>query len=154
MFVPKKYLLLIAGIIWSFAGCMVMKIGFPLVPQSSYRVATILGACVVFYVFYHFIFSPLVYKHEKRIRNNSAEKMPFWLFFDLRSYIIMIVMMGGGMSLRSFHLLPDGFIAFFYSGLGLALFACGVRFIFRYFRYEKGLRYIPRLEKKSADRQK
>lgn len=154
MYIPKKYLLLIAGIVWSFAGCMVMKIGFPLVPSSSYRVATILGAFLIFYVFYHFIFSSLVYKHEKRIRNTATEKMPFWLFFDLRSYIIMIVMMGGGMSLRSFNLLPEGFIAFFYSGLGFALFACGVRFIFRYFRYDKGLRYIPRLEKKSADRPK
>jgi hypothetical protein len=38
-------------------------------------------------------------------------------------------MMGGGMALRLSHLMPDWMIAFFYSGLGVALFLCGVRFL-------------------------
>jgi hypothetical protein len=37
--------------------------------------------------------------------------------------------MGGGMTLRLSHLMPDWMIAFFYSGLGLALFLCGIRFL-------------------------
>jgi hypothetical protein len=41
----------------------------------------------------------------------------------------MAVMMGGGMALRLSHLMPDWMIAFFYSGLGVALFLCGVRFL-------------------------
>jgi hypothetical protein len=41
----------------------------------------------------------------------------------------MAVMMGGGMALRLSHLLPDWMIAFFYSGLGVALLLCGVRFL-------------------------
>lgn len=31
----------------------------------------------------------------------------------------------------------EPFIAFFYSGLGFALFSCGTRFVARYFRYVK-----------------
>jgi hypothetical protein len=41
----------------------------------------------------------------------------------------MGVMMGGGMALRFSHLMPDWMIAFFYSGLGVALFVCGVLFL-------------------------
>jgi hypothetical protein len=33
------------------------------------------------------------------------------------------------MALRLSHLMPDWMIAFFYSGLGVALFLCGVRFL-------------------------
>jgi len=35
----------------------------------------------------------------------------------------------GGMTLRFSHLMPDWMIAFFYTGLGIALFLCGVRFL-------------------------
>ena len=45
-------------------------------------------------------------------------------FFDVRGYLIMAVMMGGGIALRSFHLVPGWFIAFFYTGLGIALALC------------------------------
>jgi hypothetical protein len=46
------------------------------------------------------------------------------------------VMMGGGMALRLSHLMPDWMIAFFYSGLGVALFLCGVRFLAVFARKE------------------
>jgi hypothetical protein len=41
----------------------------------------------------------------------------------------MAVMMGGGMALRLSHVMPDWMIAFFYTGLGVALLLCGVRFL-------------------------
>lgn len=41
----------------------------------------------------------------------------------------MAVMMGGGMALRMSHAVPDWAIACFYTGLGIALFLSGVRFV-------------------------
>ncbi|MDO4717054.1 MAG: hypothetical protein Q4B08_05755 [Propionibacteriaceae bacterium] len=41
----------------------------------------------------------------------------------------MAVMMSAGMSLRAYRLLPDWAIGFFYTGLGIALCACGIRFV-------------------------
>ena len=49
----------------------------------------------------------------------------------------MAVMMGGGIGLRMAGLVPDWFVAFFYTGLGLALAVAGVSFVLRYFRSEK-----------------
>lgn len=146
--IEKKYLLLIAGLLWMIAGGMVTRIGFPLLRASHCVVSSVLGAVAVFLVFYLRIFSLLVYKHEKRIRNYRAEKLPFWYFFDPKSYILMAAMMGGGIALRTFGLLPAEFIAFFYPGLGIALFACGVRFSVRFLRYRSGFQLIRRHEKR------
>lgn len=128
--IPKNYLMLIAGIVWMFAGFMVMKIGIPeFVNIISDKLIYILLAIIVFLIFYLAIFSKLVGKHTDRIKKHPDENMPFWQFFDAPSYIIMAVMMTGGILLRSLNLVPLWFIGFFYSGLGLALFSCGTRFV-------------------------
>lgn len=128
--VQKNYLTLIAGLVWVLAGSMVMSLGLPpffkLTPKNSWIPFL---AIIIFLLFYLLIFSKLVNKHVARIRSNPAEKMPFWYFFDLPSYIIMLVMMSGGIILRVEHLIPKSVIAFFYSGLGFALFSCGTRFL-------------------------
>jgi hypothetical protein len=80
------------------------------------------------------VFSKLVHKHTGRIRERPEERLPFWNFFNASSWAVMAVMMGGGMTLRLSHLMPDWMIAFFYSGLGVALFICGVRFLRVYAR--------------------
>jgi hypothetical protein len=145
--IKRKYLLLIAGVVWSLAGIMVMKTGFPMIPQSENVPLILFGSLIILLVFYLLIFSKLVYKHEYRIRMYDRERLPFWLFFDIKSYLFVVVMMGGGILLRKLELIPHWFIAFFYSGLGIALFACGVRFIIRFFRYEDGFKIIYRLDK-------
>ena len=131
--VEKNYLTLIAGLVWVLAGSMVMSLGIPLflklTPANNWIP---FWAIITFLLFYLLIFARLVNKHVSRIRSNPAEKMPFWYFFDLPSYIIMLVMMSGGIILRVEHLIPQSVIAFFYSGLGLALFSCGTRFMYAF----------------------
>jgi len=128
--VPKNTLMLIAGLVWCAAGAMVMLIGLPLefrlAPEHLLLVPL---AGVIFVVFYLFVFSKLVRKHTHRIRAREEERLPFWHFFNASSWIVMGVMMGGGMALRMSHVVPDWMIAFFYSGLGVALFICGIRFL-------------------------
>lgn len=56
--------------------------------------------------------------------------------FDLKAYMIMACMMGGGIGFRAAGFFPDIFIAFFYSGLGCALALAGVTFLRNYILYE------------------
>ena len=57
------------------------------------------------------------------------EELHFFLkFFDVKSFIIMAVMMIGGIWLRSSGVAPDRFIAFFYAGLGASLLLAGLLF--------------------------
>ena len=127
---PKNQLMLIAGLVWCAAGAMVLMVGLPLefrlAPEHLVLVPL---AVVIFLAFYVFVFSRLVRKHTGRIRARAEDRLPFWNFFNASSWAVMAVMMGGGMALRFSHVMPDWMIAFFYSGLGVALFLCGVRFL-------------------------
>ncbi len=122
--------MLIAGVVWCLAGTMVTVVGVPLLLRLEPADPILLPlAMVIFAVFYVFVFSRLVSKHTHRIRARAEDRLPFWHFFNASSWVVMFVMMGGGMALRLSHTAPDWFIAFFYTGLGIALFLCGLRFV-------------------------
>jgi small-conductance mechanosensitive channel len=128
--VPKNHLVLIAGLVWCLAGTMVCVIGLPLeLGLAPSNLVLFPLAVVIFLAFYVFVFSRLVRKHTGRIRARPEERLPVWNFFNASSWAVMAVMMGGGMALRLSHLMPDWMIAFFYSGLGVALVLCGIRFL-------------------------
>ena len=128
--IPKNRLMLIAGLVWCAAGAMVCMIGLPLeLGLAPSHLILLPLAVVIFLAFYFLVFSRLVRKHTGRIRARPEERLPFWHFFNASSWAVMAVMMGGGIALRSSHLIPDWMIAFFYSGLGVALFLCGGRFL-------------------------
>ncbi len=129
MKLTKNILFVIAGTLWTIAGIMVIKTGVQALIEA-HPWWTIPAAAAVYVVFYLFVFSKLVRKHERRILDDPADKMPWWQFFDRKSYTIMIVMMTGGALLRKSGLLPTVFFSSFYTGLGLALFSCGLRFLY------------------------
>ena len=62
-----------------------------------------------------------------RISAYDEERHFFLKFFDVKSFI-MAVMMTGGIWLRSSGVAPDWFISFFYSGLGTSLLLAGLLF--------------------------
>lgn len=130
MRVPKNLLILVAGVVWIAAGGMVVSIGLPLelklAPENLLLVPL---AVAIFAAFYVLVFGRLVRKHTGRIRGRAETHLPIHQFFDGRSWAVMALMMGGGLTLRLSHAVPDWAIAFFYSGLGIALFLCGVRFV-------------------------
>jgi hypothetical protein len=127
---PKNHLVLIAGLVWCAAGAMVCMVGLPLEVRLTPSHLILLPLAVgIFLAFYFLVFSRLVRKHTGRIRARTEDRLPLWQFFDTGSWLVMAVMMGGGMALRFSHVAPDWMIAFFYSGLGVALFLCGIRFL-------------------------
>lgn len=128
--IPKNHLMLIAGLVWCSAGAMVCTVGLPLeFGLAPSNVILYPLAVVIFLAFYVLVFSRLVRKHTGRIRARVEDRLPFWQFFNTSSWALMALMMGGGITLRLSHLMPDWMIAFFYSGLGIALLLCGVRFL-------------------------
>ena len=67
-------------------------------------------------------------QHTIASRISAYEEEPhlFLKFFDVKSFIIMAVMMTGGIWLQSSGVAPDRFIAFFYTGLGASLLLAGL----------------------------
>jgi hypothetical protein len=128
--VPKNRLILVAGLVWCLAGAMVCFVGLPLeIRLAPEHLLLVPLAVLIFLAFDNLVFSRLVRKHTHRIRSESRDRLPIWRFFNASSWAVMAVMMGGGMTLRLSHLVPDWAIAFFYSGLGVALLLAGLRFV-------------------------
>ena len=127
MKVRRNTLLLIAALVWSAAGFNILRIG--LLAYPPYRtVVNYLLSALVFTVFQVFIFGQLVNKHTARISAYEEELHFFLKFFDVKSFIIMAVMMTGGIWLRSSGVAPDRVTSFFYSGLGTSLLLAGLLF--------------------------
>lgn len=133
--INKRYLLLIAGIIWMFSGIMIMRNGYFEFGNVDNVFIAVSGGILVFLIFYLYIFRNIVKKSDKRVKNMLEHKQYFWKCFDLKQYVIIVCMMTFGIVLRKYNLVPKSFIAFFYTGLGFALFSCGTRFIARFIRF-------------------
>lgn len=136
MKVKKQNLLLLAGIVWMIAGFNVLRIG--LETYVEYRmIINYAITLMVFLVFWFMVFHKLTIKHTKRIHEFEEELQLFYKFFDLKSFLIMAFMISFGIIIRKFRLLPDRFIAVFYTGLGAALFMAGVLFTWNYIKIFK-----------------
>lgn len=133
--VKKFNLLFLAGLVWSIAGYNVLHIGCQAY-VGHISVFLIALSILVFAFFQFMVFGPLVKKHTKRITSYEMEKQWFWHFFDKKSFIIMAVMMSGGIIIRMEHLWPDWLIAFFYVGLGFALLLAGLTFFEKFIKFK------------------
>lgn len=136
-YVKKNTLLLIAGLVWCMAGLNVARLG--LFAYEEVQEPSLILFCLSLLVFGVFgrMFYKLNKKHILRILSYTETLKPFWKFFDTKSYIIMAIMMSGGILLRKSNLAPEKFIAVFYSGLGAALFLAGIVFCIAFFLYKK-----------------
>ena len=133
--VKKKTLLLIAGIVWMIAGFNVARLG-ALSYLNIERTWYLYIFSLVVFMSFGLMFFKMSQKHTKRILGYE-EYRPFWHFFDFKAYLIMICMMSGGIGFRAAGIFPEIFIAFFYSGLGLALALAVIIFTRNYLLYNQ-----------------
>lgn len=127
MNVQRNTLLLIACLVWSVAGINILRIGLMAYP-AYLSVVNVALSFAVFGVFQAFVFGRLVRKHTDRIGSYLEERQFFLRFFDVKSFVIMALMMTGGVALRSSGIAPERFIAVFYTGLGASLLLAGLLF--------------------------
>lgn len=129
--IPARYLLLIAAAVWFLAGVNIVRLGVLAAAEGQPPLLLVLGIPAAFLAF-HPMFSKLVGKHADRIRGYGEDRMHVLRFFDVKGYVIMAIMMGGGIGLRAAGLVPSWFVAFFYTGLGCALALAGIGFLVHY----------------------
>ena len=128
--VIRQILLITAGAVWIIAGANILRIGIVTWLNTSQDWMFKIGeATVVFLLFFVLVFRRLYYKHTQRIEQKKERRNCPFSFFDVKSWITMIFMISLGITIRSFHLLPETFISVFYTGLSIALILTGVLFI-------------------------
>ena len=141
--IKKQPLIAVAGIVWLLAGLNVAILGVRAAIDMRGLAAIVLvalaGGAVAIFCAFHPMFSKLVKKNAQRIADLEGERHHVVRFFDRKSYLMMAIMMSFGIGMRAAGLFPDWFIAFFYTGLGLALTLAGASYIARRARSRLGV---------------
>ena len=123
----KKYLYIIAAIIWGIPGVIITVKGIQtyltMAPSKLWWLLLITAAGLLGFFF---MFRKIVDKYSARIAA-LPEKTSFWQTFPLRGWVLIVFMMCLGMALK-FIGVPPEFTASFYCGLGPMLLWSACRF--------------------------
>ena len=139
---PRRYLLFIAGAVWTFAGGMLLFKGVGLLSAGVHHLwIMLLIATVGGILFYLLLFSKISMKHAKRILGLKHEFPCLFSFFNFGSYGLMGVMISGGILMRRAEVISPEYLPLFYITMGIPLFLSAIRF------YNYGMRYPQLMEK-------
>lgn len=129
---PKEWLLLLAGGMWSAVGVMLSRFAVSwLIDPITFQ--TILLGCLgllISIIANRFQFSKLAGKNIERI-SSLKEKACVFSFQTWKGYLIIAFMMTGGMLLRS-SAIPKPYLAVVYAAIGGALLQASFKYYFHY----------------------
>lgn len=125
----RRTLILMAGIMWISVGTMLVSLAagwlsvLPLKTGITFFSAGFLLSLPI----HHFGFLKIVTKNLKRLLPVKGKKSIFY-FMSLKSYLIIPVMITMGYCMRHSGI-PKQYVAVIYTGIGMALFLSGIRYI-------------------------
>ncbi len=136
--VPKRSLLFIAALVWTFAGGMLLFRGFYSLSQlrESVWISTLVSLLAGL-LFFRLVFSKVSLKHSLRIINLPEERPCVFSFFSWNSYLMMFLMISLGVALRVSGIVPVAHLAEFYIAMGTPLLLSAVRFYSFGFNYNR-----------------
>ncbi|GAT62070.1 hypothetical protein PJIAN_1660 [Paludibacter jiangxiensis] len=127
--ISRHNLLLAAACMWLFAGGMLLwRSCAYFEPVSGWPWLLILSF-IGGLLFFRGMFLRISNKHINRIRKMKIERPCLFSFFNLRSYGIMVVMISGGVGLRTSHLIALPYLSLFYLFMSIPLLLSAVRFV-------------------------
>ena len=130
--VNKEHLLLMQVLCWLAPGIVITKKGvmamLTVADTAPQRVWWLTLIAVAVMVCFSLMFNNFIKRYTARILHFPERKKSLFAFFDLKGYILILFMMGLGISLKYIPGMPAEFFAGFYPGLGIALSIAGVRF--------------------------
>ncbi|MBE6322798.1 MAG: hypothetical protein E7073_07255 [Bacteroidales bacterium] len=130
--VRKEHLLLMLVLFWLGPGVRILITGMQAMQQVKdarpERVWWLCLIAVAVAVAFSFMFNNFIKRYTARILNFPVRKKSLFAFFDLHGYLLILFMMGLGISLKFVPGMPAEFFAGFYPGLGTALIIAGVRY--------------------------
>lgn len=134
--VSKRYLLLVAALVWTFAGGMLLYRGYTLNnPLPTYWEVKLLLCLIAGLIFFVLLFNRISAKHVRRIRNLPQEQPGVFLFFNLKSYVMMFLMITLGVSLRKSGAIAPEYLSLMYVTMGIPLLMSSFRFYHSFFNF-------------------
>jgi hypothetical protein len=127
--VSRHNLLFIAGLAWTTAGGILAGRGLAyLAAEGDHLWWRLAGGLLFGGIFYLLLFSRISKKHIIRIRGLAIPYPCAFSFFNARSYILMAVMITGGIMLRKSDVISKVWLYNFYVTMGVPLLVSAARF--------------------------
>ncbi len=131
--VKKIWLHLLAGLMWSGVGIMLIGFAsrwFTKVPASQ-ELLIILAGMALAVVIYFFGFSKMALKNVHRINDYRQERVCLFAFQRWTSYPLILFMVSLGIYLRVYSPIPKPDLAILYIGIGGSLFLSSLHYYSR-----------------------
>ena len=129
--VPRRYLMLIAGIVWSIAGTILLFKAYRFMNFEVKNIFIYLSISVLAgLLFFCFLFSKISKRHIYRLQSFKNERYSFFSFFNPRSYVLMFSMITMGIIIRKLQLVQNQTLAYVYLTMGIPLLISSFRFYF------------------------
>jgi hypothetical protein len=129
--VSKHNLLFIAGMAWTTAGGILAGRGLNYLLTHSQNIGWRISGGMVFGVlFYILLFAKISRRHIKRIHGLNIPYPCAFSFFNLRAYLMMSIMIGGGIMLRKVDVINKDWLYNFYVTMGIPLLISACRFFY------------------------
>lgn len=134
--IPKRALLAVAGIFWTIGGGMLMWRGVSgLLAYGANIYFEVPLGLLTGWLFFILLFVRISRKHIDRILSIKIKKPCLFSFFDVRGYILMAIMISGGVALRLFNVLNPQVLCTFYITMGVPLLLSAFRFYYNWYIY-------------------
>lgn len=138
--VRRRTLLLIAGCAWSIAGgILIFRSLVHLIGVNHNLFLEIITGIGFGTLFYILLFARISKKHITRITLIKIDNPCFFSFFNFRSYLLMAIMISGGISLRLSGLINAEIIYTFFLCMGIPLLVSAWRFFYSYTKNKNSL---------------
>jgi hypothetical protein len=135
--VSKRSLFLVAGCAWTMAGgILISRALLELWSINHYIWTEILIGIALGTIFYLALFARISKKHITRITLITLDNPCFFSFFNLRSYVMMTIMITTGILLRKLDLINHDILYTFYLTMGVPLLASAFRFFARWKKHK------------------
>ena len=136
--IPKQSLLFVAGIVWTFAGGMLLYRGSTLLIQHPANLwIKLIFSVTAGGLFYYFLFDKISSRHTARIKSLPHERPCIFSFFNRKSYLMMALMIAMGTGLRMSGLVHPEYLSLLYITMGIPLTVSAFRFYFNGLFFEK-----------------
>jgi len=110
---------------------------FELITTDHHLLLEIFIGIILGSMFYLLLFARISEKHISRITLIPIDNPCFFSFFNFRSYIMMAIMISGGITLRKLDVINHDILYTFYLTMGIPLLVSAYRFFYSWIKNRK-----------------
>ena len=127
--IRRAYSYVLAAVIWGIPGVNIAVKGirtYMLIKPDDLWWLMLITLIVA--AFFFFIFRHVTRRYSERIAS-LPDRVMIWQMFPPKGWVLLVFMMGLGITLKYIPAVPMSFTASFYSGLGPMLILAALRFV-------------------------